>query len=131
VAGDFQGGHWVDHNGILLWLCSRSEQRIVGHHGDGQVPPNLVLVMPTATRAVGYQHTLTKMILICSRQASIIICRKCWHVQVSRSHCLMVGHRVVFREVISAIGDTGAPKYVELALTSAVTKPVKVHANGF
>jgi len=37
----------------------------------------------------------------------------------------------LFGEVISVIGDTGATKYVELALMGMVTKPVKTHVNGF
>jgi len=38
---------------------------------------------------------------------------------------------VVFGETISAIGDTGMPEYVELALMGAITKPIKCMSIAF
>jgi hypothetical protein len=38
--------------------------------------------------------------------------------------------RVMFAEIVSAIGCAGFPKYVELFLADAVADPIETHVNG-
>jgi len=51
-------------------------------------------------------------------------------MEIMRVHVLVMRIQMMFGEIVSTVGFTGAPKDVELALVHPVLYPVKAHVNG-
>ena len=64
-------------------------------------------------------------------QARVVVSVLRWQMEICWAHCLMMGGRMVFGEVIGMIGAAGTPKNVELALADPVADPIKMHVDGF
>lgn len=50
-------------------------------------------------------------------------------VETGGANLFILGHRVMFREIVSFVETAAFPIDIKLALADAITNPIKVHVN--